>query len=85
VSDAGYIRQRNGKPSATQLEIHRVGHCVDDGSGWHLAVSIKGSFAIDRLTDLTTHDRNSGETSQDDGGKSAKASAGLQLRLKNYV
>jgi len=27
-----------------KLEMHRVGASTDDGSGWHLAVSTKGSF-----------------------------------------
>lgn len=29
-----------------KLEMHRVGVSADDGSGWHLAVSSKGSFSI---------------------------------------
>ena len=31
-----------------KLEMHRVGVSADDGSGWHLAVSSKGSFSIRR-------------------------------------
>ena len=29
-----------------RLETHRVGAKTDDGSGWHLAVSSKGSFSV---------------------------------------
>jgi len=44
-----------------KLEIHRVGATADDGSGWHLAVSSKGSFSVlcrflQRFHDERRHD-----------------------------
>jgi hypothetical protein len=58
-----------------KLEMHRVGVSADDGSGWHLAVSTKGSFAIRTpipFNDFTTHDPNTGEMSHVIGGKSSE-------------
>jgi hypothetical protein len=57
------------------LEMHRVGVSADDGSGWHLAVSTKGSFAIRTpipFNDFTTHDPNTGEMSHGVGCKSSE-------------
>lgn len=58
-----------------KLEMHRVGVSADDGSGWHLAVSSKGSFSV-RLpipfNDFTTHDATTGETTYVVGGKSSE-------------
>jgi hypothetical protein len=58
-----------------KLEMHRVGVSADDGSGWHAAVSTKGSFAIQTpvpFNDFTTHDSNTGEWSHVVGGKSTE-------------
>src|SRR5437660_1842669 len=58
-----------------KLEMHRVGVSADDGSGWHLAVSSKGSFSI-RLpipfNDFTTRDATTGEVSYAVGAKSSE-------------
>jgi len=58
-----------------KLEMHRVGVSADDGSGWHLAVSSKGSFSV-RLpipfNDFSTHDPTTGEVSHVVGGKSSE-------------
>jgi hypothetical protein len=58
-----------------KLDMHRVGVSADDGSGWHLAVSSKGSFSV-RLpipfNDFTTHDPTTGEVSYVVGGKSSE-------------
>jgi hypothetical protein len=58
-----------------KLEMHRVGVSADDGSGWHLAVSSKGSFSI-RLpipfNDFTAHDPGTGEMTYVVGGKSSE-------------
>jgi hypothetical protein len=58
-----------------KLEMHRVGVSADDGTGWHPAVSTKGTFSI-RLpipfNDFTTHDTRSGEVSHAVGGKSSE-------------
>jgi len=58
-----------------KLEMHRVGVSADDGSGWHLAVSSKGSFSI-RLpipfNDFTTRDATTGEVSYVVGAKSSE-------------
>ncbi len=48
-----------------KLEMHRVGAKADDGSGWHLAVSSKGSFSVllpIPFNDFTTNDAATGET-----------------------
>jgi len=58
-----------------KLEMHRVGVSADDGSGWHLAASTKGSFAIRMpipFNDFTTHDPNTGEMSHVVGAKSSE-------------
>jgi hypothetical protein len=58
-----------------KLEMHRVGVSADDGSGWHLAVSSKGSFSVllpIPFNDFTTHDSATGETSYVVGGKSSE-------------
>jgi hypothetical protein len=58
-----------------KLEMHRVGVSADDGTGWHPAVSTKGTFSI-RLpipfNDFTTHDARTGEVSHAVGGKSSE-------------
>jgi hypothetical protein len=58
-----------------KLEMHRAGVTADDGSGWHLAVSSKGSFSI-RLpipfNDFTILDPSTGETTYAVGGKSSE-------------
>lgn len=66
-------------PAAVQaqpkLEMHRVGVSADDGSGWHLAVSSKGSFSVllpIPFNDFTTHDAKTGETTYVVGGKSTE-------------
>src|SRR5262245_20830119 len=57
-----------------KLEMHRAGVSADDGSGWHSAVSTKGTFAV-RLpipfNDFTVHDASSGDTHVI-GGKSSE-------------
>lgn len=58
-----------------KLEMHRVGVRADDGSGWHLAVSSKGSFSVllpIPFNDFTTHDAATGETAHVVGGKSSE-------------
>src|SRR5437868_12349875 len=58
-----------------KLEMHRAGVSADDGSGWHLAVSSKGSFSI-RLpipfNDFTILDPSTGEMTYAVGGKSSE-------------
>jgi len=58
-----------------KVEMHRVGVSADDGSGWHLAVSSKGSFSI-RLpipfNDFTILDPSTGEATYVVGGKSSE-------------
>jgi len=57
-----------------KLEMHRAGISNDDGSGWHLATSSKGSFSISLpipFNDFTTH-AATGETSHVIGAKSAE-------------
>jgi hypothetical protein len=58
-----------------KLEMHRAGVSADDGSGWHLAVSSKGSFSV-RLpipfNDFTIVDPGTGETTYVVGGKSSE-------------
>jgi hypothetical protein len=42
-----------------EMEMHRRGATADDGSGWHVAVSTKGSFSIRTpipFNDFTQHD-----------------------------
>ncbi|XIA62607.1 hypothetical protein ACFIOY_24210 [Bradyrhizobium sp. TZ2] len=61
--------------AAPKLEMHRVGVNVDDGSGWYLAVSTKGSFSIllpIPFNDFTTLDPSTGEVSHVVGGKSSE-------------
>ncbi len=56
-----------------KLEMHRVGVNADDGSGWHPAVSSKGSFSILMpipFNDFTTHE--AGQASHAIGAKSAE-------------
>jgi hypothetical protein len=58
-----------------KLEMHRVGVKADDGSGWHLAVSSKGSFSVllpIPFNDFTTNDVATGETTYVIGGKSSE-------------
>ena len=58
-----------------KLEMHRVGVDVGDGSGWYLAKSTKGSFAV-RLpipfNDFTTYDAGTGVANHVVGGKSSE-------------
>jgi hypothetical protein len=58
-----------------KLEMHRAGVSADDGSGWHTAVSTKGTFAV-RLpipfNDFTIHSTNTGGISHVIGGKSSE-------------
>jgi hypothetical protein len=58
-----------------KLEMHRVGAKADDGSGWHLAVSSKGSFSVllpIPFNDFTTNDAATGETTYVVGAKSSE-------------
>jgi hypothetical protein len=58
-----------------KLEMHRVGVNADDGSGWHQAVSTKGTFSVRvpiPFNDFTTHDAATGEVSHVIGGKSSE-------------
>ena len=58
-----------------KLEMHRTGVTADDGSGWHLAVSTKGSFSIRMpipFNDFTTYDAGSSEVTHVIGGKSSE-------------
>jgi hypothetical protein len=58
-----------------RLEMHRVGVNADDGSGWHQAVSTKGTFSVRvpiPFNDFTTHDAATGEVSHAIGGKSSE-------------
>lgn len=58
-----------------KLEMHRAGVSADDGSGWHLAVSSRGSFSVllpIPFNDFTTHDATTGETTYVVGGKSSE-------------
>jgi hypothetical protein len=71
------VTSDSGKSNAQQpkLEMHRVGVSADDGSGWHLAVSTKGSFAIRTpipFNDFTTHDPSTGAMSHVVGAKSSE-------------
>jgi hypothetical protein len=55
--------------------MHRVGAKADDGSGWHLAVSSKGSFSVllpIPFNDFTTNDAATGETTYVVGAKSSE-------------
>jgi hypothetical protein len=57
-----------------KLEMHRAGVSADDGSGWHLAVSSKGSFSVllpIPFNDFTTRDAT-GEATYVVGGKSSE-------------
>src|SRR5262249_21171165 len=56
-------------------EIHRVGVKADDGSGWHLAVSTKGSFSVllpMPFNDFTISGGATEETTHGVGGKSTE-------------
>jgi hypothetical protein len=68
----GAVAQAEPKP---RLEMHRSGVSADDGSGWHSAVSTKGSFSI-RLpipfNDFTSYDDSSKEAVHAIGGKSTE-------------
>jgi hypothetical protein len=58
-----------------KLEMHRAGVTADDGSGWHLAVSSKGSFSIllpIPFNDFTVLNPGTGETTYVVGGKSSE-------------
>ncbi|MFQ3452183.1 hypothetical protein PMN64_02495 [Bradyrhizobium sp. UFLA01-814] len=58
-----------------KLEMHRAGVSADDGSGWHLAVSSKGSFSVllpIPFNDFTTRDAQTGDTTHAVGGKSSE-------------
>src|SRR5258708_37417286 len=58
-----------------KLEMHRLGVNADDGSGWHPAVSTKGSFSILMpipFNDFTTRDAGTGEVTHAVGGKSSE-------------
>lgn len=58
-----------------KLEMHRAGVAADDGSGWHLAVSSKGSFSVllpIPFNDFTTRDAQTGEVTHVVGGKSSE-------------
>jgi hypothetical protein len=58
-----------------KLEMHRVGVNADDGSGWHRAVSTKGTFSVRvpiPFNDFTTHDTATGQVSHAVGGKSSE-------------
>jgi len=58
-----------------KLEMHRTGVSADDGSGWHLAVSSKGSFSIllpIPFNDFTVRNPDTGETTYVVGGKSSE-------------
>ena len=57
------------------LEMHRTGVNADDGTGWHPAVSTKGSFSIHvpiPFNDFTARDASTGEASHAIGGKSSE-------------
>jgi hypothetical protein len=75
-------------PAAVQaepkLEMHRAGANADNGSGWHLAVSTKGSFSVllpIPFNDFTTHDASTGETTYVVGGKSSEGIKFVALEL----
>jgi hypothetical protein len=58
-----------------KLEMHRIAASADDGSGWHLAASSKGSFSVllpIPFNDFTTRDAATGETTYVVGGKSTE-------------
>jgi len=58
-----------------RMEMHRSAVSADDGSGWHAAVSTKGSFSI-RLpipfNDFTTYDDSGNQAVHAIGGKSSE-------------
>jgi hypothetical protein len=67
-----------------KLEMHRAGANTDNGSGWHLAVSTKGSFSVLLplpFNDFTTHDASTGETTYVVGGKSSEGIKFVALEL----
>jgi hypothetical protein len=56
-------------------EMHRIEARADDGSGWHVAVSTKGSFSVllpIPFNDFTISDAATGETTYVVGGKSSE-------------
>ena len=58
-----------------KLEMHRVGVNNEDGSGWYLADSTKGSFSIRMpipFNDFSTHDPSTGDASHVIGAKSSE-------------
>lgn len=68
-----------------KLEMHRVAATADDGSGWHLAVSSKGSFSVLLplpFNDFTTSDAATGEASYVVGGKSTEGIKFAAVELK---
>src|SRR5690348_10895688 len=67
-----------------KLEMHRVGARADDGSGWHLAVSTKGSFSVllpIPFNDFTTNDAATGEATYVVGAKSSEGIKFVALEL----
>jgi hypothetical protein len=61
--------------AASKQEMHRIGAKADDGSGWHVAVSTKGSFSAllpIPFNDFTISDEAKGETIHVVGGKSSE-------------
>lgn len=64
-----------GVHAQPKLEMHRAGANTDDGSGWHLAVSSKGSFSVllpIPFNDFTIQDATTGEPTYVVGGKSSE-------------
>jgi len=58
-----------------KLEMHRTAVSADDGSGWHLAVSTKGSFSVRMpipFNDFTVVDPSTGEATHAIGGTSSE-------------
>jgi hypothetical protein len=67
-----------------KLEMHRAGVSADDGSGWHAAVSTKGSFSIRvplPFNDFTTHDASTGDVSHVVGGRSSEGIKFMAVEL----
>jgi hypothetical protein len=63
------------KAQQPKLEMHRVGVNTDDGSGWHTAISTKGTFSVRvpiPFNDFTTRDASTGEVTHAVGGKSSE-------------
>jgi hypothetical protein len=61
-----------------KLEMHRAGVASEDPSGWHLAVSTKGSFSVrmpipfNDFTVLSTDPKTGAEVTHGIGGKSSE-------------